>query len=492
MYNPDLPPNIILILTDQHRGDCLGLEHPVVQTPCLDWIGRSGARFTNAYAACPVCIPARRTLMTGRTPAGHGVLGNYETWLRQPTLPQVLRDAGYQTHLCGKLHLWPLRKHYGFDGMDLSDGPGASSQEGDSDYLRFLRRESVGGRMPQMAHGVAGEGCFVRPWHMEERFHVANWAVDCAIDFLERRDRTRPFFLNLSFFHPHPPLTPPRVYYERYMAMDLPAPSVGDWARVFQGPQKGLHPASPRNCLDPAATRQYLAAYYAQVNHIDDQIQRLFNAMAMIRGVSLANTVVIYGSDHGEMLGDHQWHRKSVPYQGAIRIPLLVKLPASTGIDEGQAVDAPVELMDIMPTILDAAGVAIPDTVQGSSLLPLLRGDTNWRPYVHGEIHQVPTVLSGMHYLTDGRRKYVWYPGLGREEYFDLQSDPQELHELSGEAGLAAEIQKWRQRLIETVAGRPEGFTDGQSLLHLNGPTHIHLPGMERDTHEFNEGVLNA
>lgn len=99
-------PNIILIMTDQQRGDCLGIEgHPVLQTPCLDWIARSGNRFVNAYAACPVCVPARRTLMTGQRPATHGTVGNYETWLRGTTLPEALGDSGYQTHLCGKLHL---------------------------------------------------------------------------------------------------------------------------------------------------------------------------------------------------------------------------------------------------------------------------------------------------------------------------------------------------------------------------------------------------
>lgn len=145
-------------------------------------------------------FPARRTLMTGRTPEGHGVPGFKNAPLPFPTLPALLRDAGYQTALCGKLHLWPHRCRYGFEEVHWSDGPGASPEEADSDYLRHLRSLGIGG--DQAPHGVAGESSHARPWHIDERHHVANWTADRAVDFLGRRDPTRPFFLNVSFFQP--------------------------------------------------------------------------------------------------------------------------------------------------------------------------------------------------------------------------------------------------------------------------------------------------
>lgn len=460
-------PNLVLIVTDQQRGDALGIEgHPVLQTPYLDELAAAGARFTRAYTACPICIPARRTMMTGRKPHRQGTLANYNTRLEGPTLPGVLAAAGYQTHLVGKLHFWPHRARYGFQSADWADSPSAS---GDNDYQRFLRRSGVTAPRASDAHGANGNGWVARPWHMEERFHFSNWCADCAIDFLDRRDPSCPFFLNVSFLHPHQPCTPPRDYYDRYMAMDLPEPVVGNWARVFDGPQRGLPVAAWRVALTAAQQKQFQAAYYASINHIDDQIARFL-------GLLPRDTVVVFASDHGEMLGDHQWIRKRSPYEGSARVPLLMRFPKSLGIPGGQVIDRPVELMDIMPTLLDAAGVDVPEGVDGSSVLPLLRGQTEWRPYVHGECCIMETINSGMQYLTDGRRKYIWLPGRGQEQYFDLENDPREMHDLAGDTRYAAEVEHWRGLLIKELAGRPEGFTDGSRLLKLPGPTPAYMP----------------
>ncbi len=468
----DTRPNILLLITDQQRGDCLGIEgHPVLQTPYLDHTAAAGVRFRHAYTACPVCIPARRTLLTGLSPAHHGVLMNYDTWLHAPTLPGVLSSAGYHTHLCGKLHLWPYRKLYGFDSADWSDGP--HHCEGDDDYARFLRREGVHVPDSAMAGGQDINGWVARPWHLDERLHFSNWCADNALEFLQRRDPTRPFFLNVSFLHPHQPCSPPQAYWDRYMAMELPEPHVGGWARVFDGPQRGLPPASWRTALEPAVMRQYRAGYYGSINHIDDQIGRILRHVPR-------NTIVAFVSDHGEMLGDHQWIRKRNAFEPSARVPFLLRFPDALQVPQGAVRDEVVELMDVMPTLLDAAGVTPPAGLDGKSLMPLLRGATApWRAYVHGECAIVPSLNSGMQYVTDGRRKYIWYPGAGMEQYFNLENDPREMVELSGAPEYAAEIAMWRARLIKELAGRPEGFTDGTRLLTLNGPTPVCLPGFE-------------
>lgn len=484
-------PNIILVVTDQQRGDCIEIDgHPVLQTPCMNWIAESGTRFSNAYTACSVCIPARRTLMSGQKPSKHGCLHNYATDLKGPVLPELLRDAGYQTQLCGKLHLWPLRKHYGFEGFQWSDGPGASPSEGDSDYIRYLRHNGHARPEEHMAHGVEGESCYVRSWHMEERFHVANWATETAIDFIETRDPIRPFFLKLSYFHPHPPITPPQFYYDRYMSMDMPEPVEADWSTVFDEPSKGLPGSHPRQKLSAQQLKQYRAAYYAQINHIDDQMRRFFNACGK-EGIDLSETLIIFCSDHGEMLGDHQWTRKCVPYQGSVRVPFLLKLPKSMGNHQQKVSDKPVELMDIMPTILEAAGVKIPETVDGDSVLPLIRGEHEWREYVHSEINCLNEGGTGYQMLTDGKRKYIWFPGRGVEQFFDLESDPEERVELSKDPTRQEEIASWSSRLVEELKGRPEGFTDGEKLLKLDGPTMNVLPGFERPEDVEGEGQVN-
>ncbi len=471
----DKRPNILLIMTDQQRGDCLGIEgHPVLQTPYLDELATTGTRFSRCHSACPVCIPARRTLMTGRRPASHGVLMNYDTWLDGSTLPGELTRAGYQTHLVGKLHLWPHRKRYGFMSEDWADSPLVGE-----DYQRFLRDNGVRMPEPGVAHGCSQNGYVARPWHLPEHLHFTNWCADKAMEFIARRDPTVPFFLKVSFHQPHEPCTPPQVYWDRYMDMDLPEPYVGDWARVFDAPRRGLPVDAWRIAVDAAVMKQYRAGYYGTINHIDDQIGRL------LKWVDRRNTIVLFLSDHGDMIGDHQWLRKRNAFEGSARVPFLMRLPDSMGGMKGQVRSEVVELMDIMPTLLETAGVDIPDRVDGRSVLPLLRGAVpEWREYLHGECAIVPTAGSGMQYLTDGHRKYIWYPGTGEEHYFDLDSDPCEMHNLVGSAGHGGEIACWRKRLVAELKGRPEGFTDGATLKTLGGPTPLCLPGFERERFE--------
>ncbi len=481
-------PNILLIITDQHRGDCLGVEgHQALQTPYLDHLAASGARFRKAYSACPVCVPARRTLMTGKRPATHGVTMNYDTWLEGPTLPQALGDAGYQTHLCGKLHLWPKRAMYGFQSADWADSPHGRHEQ-DDDYQGFLRRHGADMPMPGVAHGANYNGWVARPWHLEERLHFTNWVTDCAMAFLDRRDPTRPFFLNVSYHQPHEPCTPPQAYWDRYINAELPEPPIGDWARVFDGPNVGQPVTSWRTQLTRAQQRQYQAGYYGCINHIDDQIGRLLTVLP-------SNTIVCFVSDHGEMLGDHQWIRKRTPYEGSARIPFLVRFPDGLGVEPGQVRSEPVELMDVMPTLLEAAAVPTPEGMDGSSLLPLLRdGAPRPHDYVHGECAIVPSMGGGMHYLTDGRTKYVWYPGTGREELFDLERDPQELVNLAEERGPdpnanaqaalpAAGLDRWRGVLARELEGRPEGFVRDGALAVTGCDAPPCLPGYEQDAH---------
>lgn len=486
----DSRPNIVLIITDQHRGDALGIDgHPVVQTPYLDQLAASGARFRRAYSACPVCVPARRTLMSGRKPASHGVTMNYDTWLDGPTLPSILSEAGYQTHLCGKLHLWPHRAAYGFQSADWADSP-HGRHETDDDYQVFLRANGATMPMAGVAHGQSYNGWAARPWHLPEELHFTNWATSAAMRFLDRRDPTRPFFLNVSYHQPHQPVTPPQAYWDRYINAKLPEPVVGDWARVFDEPQIGQPVASWRTQLTPAQQRQFQAGYYGCINHIDDQIGRLLVALPK-------NTVILFVSDHGEMLGDHQWIRKRTPYEGSARVPFIINLPASLGIGGGQVRDEPVELMDVLPTLAEIAGADAPAGIDGRSLLPLLRGDDGaWRDYLHGECAEVPSMNSGMHYLTDGKTKYVRYPGTGREELFDLEHDPRELVNLldpvSGDrsaSGVATTVaatavdllEQWRARLVAELADRPEGFVRDGKLAVTGGRAPFCLPGFERE-----------
>ena len=221
-------PNFLLIMTEQHRGDCLGIDgHPVLLTPNMDSIGGAGVRFSRSYSTCPVCVPARRSFLSGQFPSTHGLLGNsdIEWWNAPHTVADVLRDVGYHTYWVGRsMHQYPERRRYGFDHM-------VTSGSGVSDHDTWLNRVAPEGHGGNYGTGVMHNDWTARPWHLDEAMHFTNWAVNEALRFLrDLRDPSSPFFLVVSFVAAHPPLIPPAFYMERYLRMGLPEPVIGDWA----------------------------------------------------------------------------------------------------------------------------------------------------------------------------------------------------------------------------------------------------------------------
>jgi arylsulfatase A-like enzyme len=453
----DSRPNILLIMTDQQRGDCLSIaDHPVLMTPNMDAIAGAGARFTRAYVTCPSCIAARRSILSGQFPPTHGMVGYHDNleWEAPPTLPGVLRSTGYQTALVGRgMHQFPVRKRYGYEEMVISDHKDPSS-----DYDRWLRHYGVEEPGGWFGAGVMHNDWTARPWPLDERFHHTNWVVEEALRFLQRRDPSCPFFLTVSFIAPHPPLQPPACYFERYLRTGVPEPVVGDWAAP-PAHAHGDDVSAGHVNLSGEALRSARAGYYGLINHVDDQLRRLLNPVIGLPRLA-RDTVVVFTSDHGEMLGDHYLWRKQVPYEPSVNIPLLISTPPRFGLAPRTMVDAPVCLEDVMPTLLDFAGVETPDTVEGRSLLPLLRGETPpWRDYLHLEhapLHQT---------LTDGVEKFVWHVADGREQYFRLDDDPTECRDLIADPAHQERIAEWRQALIKELKDRPEGFSNGNQLI---------------------------
>ena len=448
-------PNILLIHTEHHRGDCLGIEnHPVLLTPNMDMIARSGVRFSRFYSACPSCIAARRSILTGQSPQTHGLVGYREgiEWDGIPTLPGLLREHNYQTvHVGRSMHQHPPRKCYGFEWMEIKE-----------DYNEWLREHSPRhGPDDWRAAGIMNNDWTARPWHLDEDLHTTNWAVDRALSFLRRRDPSRPFFLSLGFSAAHPPFQPPAFYMERYLRTGVPERLMGDWARPPEtgaaGDDRPVHDYVSASAVDMSgeALLSMRAAYYGMLNHVDDQIRRVINPNTGLRHND--DTIVIFTSDHGEMLGDHYRFRKSLAYEPSARIPFLISAPPEFGLTRGSVVETAATHADILPTVLDMLGLPIPETVEGLSLYGLMRGESppTWRECLH--IEHAPN----HHALTDGREKYIWWPADGREQFFDLTDDPGELRDLALQDD--ARIAPWRDRLIERLRDRPEGFVrDGK------------------------------
>lgn len=455
-------PNIVLIVADQWRGDCLGSAgHGAVETPHLDELFLQGVRFDRAYTACPTCIPARASLLTGMTQRSHGRVGYQDRvpWPYPNTLPRAMADAGYHTHCTGKMHVHPPRSLMGFHSIDLHDGTvGANKRMPHDwglydDYAPWLQeREGVDADVQDT--GLGANSWVVNPWPYAESSHPTNWATTRAIDFLRRRDPGKPFFLNLSYVRPHPPFDPPLHYLQRYADKELPPVPRGDWLDDPEDAARaGLRASFGAGRVRPDLEDEARRAYFALITHIDHQIGRF--RMALQRYGVADNTVILFLSDHGELLGDHNRYAKAMPFEGSARIPWVMHLPPSWGPPRTASFDQPVELRDVMPTCCDLAGVEPPESVEGRSVLPLLRGETDWREDLHGE-HAFG--LMSNQWLTDGREKYCWFPKWdgGRELLFDLHDDPQELHDLSRER--SERIAHWRRRMAEELEGREEGY----------------------------------
>lgn len=448
-------PDILVLFAEQHRGDCLSAAgHPVLMTPNIDNIGGRGTRFTNAYSSCPICVPARRSLLSGQFPASHGARSNIAAaWDITDTLPGIMAEHGYETAWLGRsMHQHPPQKKFGWETMTWNNG------RQDNAYVDYVRRHSPDERAHYHDSGVMHNDWTARSFHLDEHLHHTNWTISEAQHFLERRDTTRPYCMVVSFLAAHPPLIPPAFYMERYLRSGVPDPVIGDWAEAPANNGIGLDVSKASVVLSDEALLSCRAGYYGLINHMDDQIRRLLNTV--MGQVDLNNTLVIYTADHGEMLGDHYLWRKQVPYQGSCNIPMLIAPPSSMGLPAGQVLDHPVCLEDIMPSILDCAGAGIPDSVEGRSLMPLLRGDTDtaWREHIHIE-------CAPMHHtLCNGQEKYIWFTQDGSEQFFRLSDDPHECHNLIAKPGEQACIDIWRQRMIATLKDRPEGFSDGNSL----------------------------
>lgn len=443
-------PNFLLITTDQQRFDTIGAAgNGSIWTPHLDWLCDTGIRFSRAYSDCPICAPARATIMTGLHAHTHGQLANggLSPMSRFPTLPGLLTQAGYQTRAEGKMHFSPLRAHYGFEHMRLLP-----------DYYREMSR--LGGPQPK-EHGV-GENEVVPVFTTtDETRTVTHWTVEKSIEFLETRDEDRPFFLWTSFSKPHPPFDAPLSYWHLYDGMELPEPLYGDWSQnVDKIPRGWLGPTRRLNHVDRLSPQQVMAmrrAYYACISHIDYNLGLLF---ARLREMGLLeNTWIVFSSDHGDMQGDHHLGAKSVFLEGSSHVPFIVR-PPSQGLksDEraGTVDERLVCLADILPTFLSRCEVDLPET-DGFDLMSSAR-----RERLIGQ-------CGDFHGVIEEQWKYHFSAAGGHELLFDVRNDRYEQQNLI--ESTPAQAERLRAILAASLKERKhEAFAGGQLIATSQTP----------------------
>jgi len=455
--------HVLLITTDHWFGSLLGGEgHPVVQTPTLDALARLGTTYTRAYSDCPVCIPARRTLMTGAPARVHGDRVFDESLAMPPltTLAAAFGDAGYQTYAVGKLHVNPPRDRIGFDDVWLAE-EGRTAFGAEDDYELFLGERGHAGQ--QFAHGMGNNDFAMRPWHLDEASHVTNWITQQMARVIRRRDPTRPAFWYLSYTHPHPPLAPLAHYLDLYRDAEIDAPATGSWSEDTASLPYAVRINRLRwSHLGPRETRQARMAFYALCTHIDHQLRVIVGTLRE-EGI-LDRTVILFTSDHGEMLGNHGLWVKRLLYENSARVPLiLVGAAGDERVPVGRRDDRLVGLQDVMPTLLGLAGCEVPASVTGRSLV-----GSDVRDHLYAEFGEDERATR---MITDGRHKLIYYPAGNRSQLFDLAVDPAERDDLVPGGTHAEVVGRLTARLIAELYGGDVAWVRDGELVGMPEPT---------------------
>lgn len=490
--------NVLWIMCDQLRWDYLSCYgHPRLHTPNIDRLASRGVRFTNAFVQGPVCGPSRMSYYTGRYVTSHGAVWNFVPMaVGEMTLGDFLRPHGVRVAVAGKTHVEADRAGIrrlgidphsaegvlvaqgGFEPFDRDDGiwpPGFADET--HQYTAYLRKRGYDGANPwhDHANSAAGDnGEVLSGWDMRharlparvrEEDSETPYMTRRAIDFIEQSG-DQPWVLHLSYIKPHWPYVAPAPYHGMYGPDDvLPV-------RQHQSELDHAHPVLQgfRNCevsrnFSRAEVRDtVIPTYMGLIKQLDDQLGVLFDYLE--RTGRFDDTMIIFSSDHGDYLGDHYLGEKELFHDSVAKVPLIICDPRANAA-RGHVESRLVEAIDLVPTILDAYGLPIPDhVVEGRALTPLLRGEApgEWRDAVFSENDYAfrdfvreplgrPAHGCHMTMVRDHDWKFVHFEGL-RPQLFDLRNDPDEFVDLGADPAYAAVRERFQTRLFDWLRNR--------------------------------------
>lgn len=432
------PVNVLLIVTDDQNSDTIrALGNERIRTPNLDRLTERGVSFTRAYAGYPICYASRAEILTGC--CSFRALPDYPKSRIAPelaTFAGTFRDAGWHTWYVGKWHNDGQPKERGYEATKgLFTAGGAKGVELPEKDLRGLPLTGYRGWTFKTDDGEVDleKGVGLTP-------DISAHFGDAAVAFLESKEAEDPFFLHVNFTAPHDPRLWPTGTEGSYAAADVDLPENFAPDHPFDhGNAGGRDEVLIPKPLQPEQVKEELAVYYAIITHIDEQIGRMMATLEK-RGLT-GRTLVLFTSDQGLAMGSHGLMGKQSQYEHSIRSPLIIAGPQ---VRAGVVSPALCQLRDLFPTACESAGIEIPETVQGRSLLPLLKGKAAG---VHEAIFGCFTDTQRM--TADSRWKYVVYPKVGERQLFDLQSDPQERTNLVDDAASAEVRDRLDARLRE-------------------------------------------
>jgi arylsulfatase A-like enzyme len=464
-------PNILLLLTDQQRLSAVGAYGDTpCQTPNIDRLAEQGVRFETVYTTCPVCSPARGTLMTGHYPHRHGINSNihelgcsvHELQDRPELLSRRLEAAGYRLGYTGKWHLGS-EKEQTFDGTNRPSLPRDMGFTGHNapghgdggfempEYQQYLAENGWSHLLKpwtESTNQIRRAGELTEPTESTVAYFLAENTINLIDEF---RTDDQPFFIWHNFWGPHEPYYAPQEFLELYREVEIPPWPNYEWpARTIPGLHHvKIHPYQENlSWPDWETTVRY---YYALASLIDSQIGRILNHVEQT-GL-LDNTIVIFAADHGETLGSHGglvdkgWHH----FEETHRVPLIMRFP--NGQYSGMLVEEFVSLADFYPTILDMAQATWDkQAVHGVSLLPLLSGEAvDWREYIVTEFGGLGNLGATQRTLRWQQLKYGYNAG-SEDELYDLERDPHETRNLIRHPDYVTAVNEMRTRLADWMA----------------------------------------
>jgi choline-sulfatase len=457
------PKNVLLLMSDQHRRDYLGIEgNTLARIPNLDALARSAVRFGSAYCSNPVCTPSRASLLTGLYTHHHQTWSNATPWpFEHRTAAQYFGRAGYMTALIGKMHFVDAQTH-GFDyRLDFNDwfqslGPKTKL------YADELSRANSGSGMPEIDDLWRDAG---DPWKgartldsregsvavggvskIPEADHFESFVARETVRFLKNHGKRQPFFAIASCLKPHDPFMPAERFAAMYRAEDMKLPPTWGKVDLARAPREvrnsiERHNATPE-MRDPALARLRIAMYYANLAQMDDAMGRV---LAALRELDLEkDTIVVYTSDHGEMLGDHGLWAKFEFYEASCGVPLIVRAPGVTAAGARCAV--PVSQVELLPTLGEICGVTVPK-LDGASLVPQLRNAGAQRDQaVFAEFNLRAPRAKYM--VRHGDYKYTFRANGDTPELYDLPSDPDEMENLALKPAAQGRVEAMKRELF--------------------------------------------
>jgi len=457
----DSRPHLLVIMPDTHRADCLSCAgHPNVRTPNIDRIAAEGVRFANTYSTCPICMPARSTVLSGLFCHNHGQWSNCGCLPAETdTFAKRLQAAGYHTCHIGKSHYYPhasgdhLDRHIpymnalGWQDVQETTGPYATVH---TESILTDRWRQVGCletfREDYRRRGREG-GRFGATWPspLPAGEHMDDFVGRLAVEYIASYRRSEPLLLFVGFGGPHDPWDPPKEWAERYDAAEMPAPLPPCEPPPWLPPEAADHqrraePAVGDDAREPI--RRVRALYFAKVSHVDHWIGRILDALT--RRAMLDQTAIVYWSDHGAMLGDKGRVHKSVFYESSVKVPLIVRRPDRCGA--GEISRALVSLADVSPTILDLAGCEPKAGAFGRSLAPTPAGPG--APGHDAVFSEIASLGLRRTMVRDGRFKMVLDDRSRPLKLFDLVEDPTEARNLVGRAETEPTVRRLRDRLL--------------------------------------------